>query len=76
MSIMLGKKSMEVERLFSSMPSLSVYKPMKVEIEASETPKDTIINVRLTVQCSHFLWWGMLIEKCKQLFSRSNSKHK
>ena len=73
MSITLGKKSMEIERVFSSVPGAITYKSLKVDIEASETPKETIINLHVTIQCNYIPWWRRLIEDCKCLFGRSNS---
>ena len=80
MSITLGKKSVEVERLFSSVPSMMVYKPLKVDVSASETPKETIINIHVSVQCEFVSWWkrlkGGLVENFKYLFGKSNSNNK
>ena len=77
MSITLGKKSIEVEKIFSSIPSMMVYKPLKVDVNASETPKETIINIHVSIQCEYVSWWkrlkGGLVENCKFLFSKFNS---
>lgn len=54
--IKLGKKSMEVEQLFNSLGGI-VYKPLKVTINASETPKETVINVHVTVQADYTPLW-------------------
>ena len=73
MSITLGRKSAEIEKVFSSVPGAIVYKSLKVDIEASETPKETIVNLHVTIQCNYVPWWRRIFEDSKRLFSRSNS---
>ena len=73
MSITLGKKSMEVEKVFGSVPTGIVYKSLKVSVEATETPKDIIVNLYVTIQCEKVSIWRRIIENLKRIFSRSNS---
>lgn len=49
MAITLGKKSMEVDKLFTS-AGLS-FKPVRINLEASETPKETVINLEINLSC-------------------------
>ena len=73
MPITLGKKSMEIEKVFGSVPTGIVYKSSKVSVEATETPKDIIVNLYVTIQCEKVSIWRRIIENLKRIFSRSNS---
>lgn len=79
MPIILGKKSMEVDQIFNA--AGLKFKPMKITLDASETPKETIINLEVIIQCELVniekvsLWKRVrtwLSENSKCLFSSCN----